>query len=59
MTTTPESLSTRRVFVGFAGALAIGRFAPRHPLPNTGIIKTGLRDSRWFCPGSASSRFDE
>lgn len=56
MTTTPES---RRAFVGFAGALAIGRFALRHPLPNTGIIKTGLRDSRWFCTGSASSLFDE
>jgi len=26
-----------------------GDFALRHPLPNTGIIKTELRDSRLFC----------
>ncbi len=37
-------------------------FALRHPLPNTGIIKTELRDSRLFCTdwaGIANSRFDE
>lgn len=37
-------------------------FALRHPLPNTGIIKTELRDSRLFCidwAGIAASRFDE
>jgi broad specificity phosphatase PhoE len=26
-----------------------GDFALRHPVPNTGIIKTELRDSRLFC----------
>ena len=39
-----------------------GDFALRHPLPNTGIIKTELRDSRLFCTdwaGLASSQFDE
>jgi 2,3-bisphosphoglycerate-dependent phosphoglycerate mutase len=37
-------------------------FALRHPLPNTGIIKTELRDSRLFCTewaGIASTRFGE
>jgi broad specificity phosphatase PhoE len=39
-----------------------GDFALRHPLPNTGIIKTELRDSRLFCTdwaGIAAARFDE
>ncbi|MFC4309706.1 histidine phosphatase family protein [Steroidobacter flavus] len=37
-------------------------FALRHPLPNTGIIKTELRDSRLFCTdwaGVAASQFGE
>jgi broad specificity phosphatase PhoE len=37
-------------------------FALRHPLPNTGIIKTELRDSRLYCTdwaGIASSDFGE
>jgi broad specificity phosphatase PhoE len=37
-------------------------FALRHPLPNTGIIKTELRDSRLFCTewaGIASTQFGE
>lgn len=37
-------------------------FALRHPLPNTGIIKTELRDSRLFCTewaGIASTEFAE
>lgn len=37
-------------------------FALRHPLPNAGIIKTELRDSRLFCiewAGIASDRFGE
>lgn len=37
-------------------------FALRHPLPNTGIIKTELRDSRLFCiewAGIASTEFGE
>jgi probable phosphoglycerate mutase len=37
-------------------------FAMRHPLPNTGIIKTELRDSRLYCTdwaGVASSEFGE
>ncbi|MET0535133.1 MAG: histidine phosphatase family protein [Steroidobacter sp.] len=37
-------------------------FSLRHPLPNTGIIKTELRDSRLFCTewaGIASDQFDE
>ena len=37
-------------------------FALRHPLPNTGIIKTELRDSRLFCTdwaGLAASQFGE
>ena len=37
-------------------------FALRHPLPNTGIIKTELRDSRLFCTdwaGIASNQFGE
>jgi 2,3-bisphosphoglycerate-dependent phosphoglycerate mutase len=36
-------------------------FALRHPLPNTGIIKTELRDGRLFCTewaGIASSKFE-
>jgi hypothetical protein len=39
-----------------------GDFALRHPLPNTGIIKTELRDSRLFCTdwaGIASTAFGE
>lgn len=37
-------------------------FALRHPVPNTGIIKTELRDSRLFCTdwaGIAPTRFGE
>jgi broad specificity phosphatase PhoE len=37
-------------------------FALRHPLPNTGIIKTELRDGRLFCTdwaGIAAAQFDE
>jgi broad specificity phosphatase PhoE len=37
-------------------------FALRHPLPNTGIIKTELRDGRLFCTdwaGIAASQFGE
>jgi broad specificity phosphatase PhoE len=37
-------------------------FALRHPLPNTGIIKTELRDSRLFCTdwaGIAATQFGE
>ncbi len=37
-------------------------FALRHPVPNTGIIKTELRDSRLFCTdwaGIAPSQFGE
>ena len=37
-------------------------FALRHPLPNTGIIKTELRDGRLFCTewaGIPSTRFGE
>lgn len=37
-------------------------FALRHPLPNTGIIKTELRDSRLFCTdwaGIGASQFGE
>ncbi len=37
-------------------------FSLRHPLPNTGIIKTELRDSRLFCTdwaGIASTAFGE
>jgi broad specificity phosphatase PhoE len=37
-------------------------FALRHPLPNTGIIKTELRDGRLFCidwAGIAPARFGE
>jgi broad specificity phosphatase PhoE len=39
-----------------------GDFALRHPLPNTGIIKTELRDSRLFCTdwaGIAATQFGE
>lgn len=39
-----------------------GDFALRHPLPNTGIIKTELRDSRLFCTdwaGLGSDQFGE
>jgi 2,3-bisphosphoglycerate-dependent phosphoglycerate mutase len=35
-------------------------FALRHPLPNTGIIKTELRDSRLLCTDWAGvASFDE
>lgn len=39
-----------------------GDFALRHPLPNTGIIKTELRDSRLFCTdwaGVGARQFDQ
>ena len=52
--------------IGFMVPMLAGNvpadFALRHPLPNTGIIKTELRDSRLFCTdwaGIASNQFGE
>jgi broad specificity phosphatase PhoE len=52
--------------IGFMVPMLAGNvpadFALRHPIPNTGIIKTELRDGRLFCTdwaGIASNQFGE
>lgn len=50
------------MLVSNAPAATMSMWALRHPLPNTGIIKTELRDSRLFCTewaGIANPQFAE